>query len=253
MSGLLGPAPNDLASGFTTFQEVSVNGVPVVKTIIHDRLEQIYARLSHTTKETPLPSYIVRLTLPSDLITFTGAVLNRSALIPHCGLLDKLLAECLLSRWRDAMPAALLCELQAVVNQDESSDPSPHANCSNQQKGAAHDGHPLQENHHGSAPSEAALHPMLNGRCLHTAPASLTSPVTTHELGTRAASQPEALTGPYRLMRPPALARAQSSRGAILRVKRVLERFSAPCMRQKCCSSPPSAPFSPIAGKVCVR
>lgn len=244
VSGLLGPAPDDTAPGFTAFQEVSINSVPVVKTIVHDHLEQLYARLSRASKEAPQPSYILQLTVPHELLTFTGPVLNRSVLMPQAGPLHGLLAQCLLSSWREAMPAGLLSEVEATANQLGVLEQSAqYAQCSTKAQ--------LPQAAQAKQPAAAAQRSanVTVHRTSHSAtpwPSQATSTRTAADR--RSVDNSQARQGPYSLKRPFADARLHTGRSAMLKARRVLDRLSAPCVLQKHASARETTVAAKVSG-----
>eukprot|EP00892_Ulva_mutabilis_P009772 jgi/Ulvmu1/7167/UM034_0075.1 len=236
VTGLLGPPPDDSAPSLTSFQEVSINGVPVVNTTVHEHLEQVYARLSHANKEAPPPSYVLRLTMPPELVAFTGPVLKRSVLMPQAGPLHGLLAQSLLNSWREAMPASLLLEVEAAVTQcAPPAVPSVHAKCGTQvQRPHPAASVPRSDSTNQSAPLQLpAAQPGNKGEGHRGTACMQQAPLLCVSTGNNVPTASAAKAGPYTLKRPLAHVKPQTGRSAMLKARRMLARVSAPCMCQE--------------------
>lgn len=222
--GVLGPAPDGPNQVSTSFQEVSINGVPVVNTTIHDQIEETFTRLCRPTtravKEIPQPSYILKLSIPEDTIVFVGPVLNLSALIPQASPLQALVARCMINAWREFMPASVLAELEATIKRLKPADSPSHPTCTvakQQQQQPARDRRPPTSALHISHLSEhtqSLIHQNEHKSVHHDPIKHVARP------------------GPYNSKRTEAVVKPHTSRIAMLKARRVLARLSAPCLHK---------------------
>lgn len=225
VSGVLGPAPDGPNQVSATFQEVSVNGVPVVNTTIHDQVEDTFSRLCRPTtravKDVPQPSYILRLKMPEDDVVLVGPVLKQSALIPQASPLQALVARCMINAWREFMPASVLAELEATITRLQDTDSPSHPSCTvaKQQQSATDFRAPTsgptsirrQQPLHMSRQPEHAQSLIPRSDCKHSC----------HD-----AMQDTARPGPYNSKHSEAAVKPHTSRIAMLKARRVLERLS---------------------------
>lgn len=246
VSGLLGPAPDESHSIATSFQEISINGVPVVNTAIHSRVEHVYTRLcrpnTRISKQLPEASYILRLAIPADLVVFTGPVLKRTAMMPVSSPLQGLLAQCLIRGWRESMPSALLIELESSTKQLESSDPPPR-----RMDGLSKQPHlERDQTPPASAPLDSCREQRLDASSRLPRNASSIIPLGQPQKLSHSACHDAAGPGPYNHDRPVAAIKPQGSRIAMMKAKRVLARLSAPCLNQ----AGPTATATPVPEQV---
>ena len=128
-----------------SLQELSINGTPVVNTSIHEYVATVHKRTLAAQKRkghTPQPdSYFLQLTISSDDVTFTGPALHRSALIPMSHGVRQLLASVLIQAWGKVMPATVVGELQATMEQPLPRSMPVHPEQSKLAQQPTHDAH----------------------------------------------------------------------------------------------------------------
>ena len=113
-----------------TVQELSINGTPVVNTSIHEYLDTIHKRALAAQRRkghaSQPPSYLLQLTIRAAEVNFTGPALHRSALIPMAHGVRQLLASVLMQAWGKVMPAGVVGEIQATMEQPVPRTPPVH-------------------------------------------------------------------------------------------------------------------------------
>jgi hypothetical protein len=150
-------------------QEVSLNGMPVIDTLIHKSVVDLHQRVlkpyKHLCKSCPPEAaFVLHIGLPQQDATFTGSMLKRSAMVVMENGVNEVLATVLLQAWGTVMPASVLHELGAMHGLgagDEakrSTMPAP----ANQQEGASADQAEQQAAAHTAAPTAVSA-PVAHG------------------------------------------------------------------------------------------
>jgi hypothetical protein len=103
-------------------QQISINGWPVFGTLIHSYIHRTHTAMSTGKRRRPTKqltvakaAYILRVTLPPAEVTFTGSVLNESALFSMSPELEGLVASVLHEAWRVHMPATVLFNIEKAM------------------------------------------------------------------------------------------------------------------------------------------
>lgn len=121
-----------------TVQEVSINGIPVVYTRVHEYVDAVYKGVVCNQKGpgqiAQPPSYLLQLECSPEHVTFNGPALERSALVRMPHGVQQLLASVLLQAWGKIMTAAMVGKVQAAMQE-------PVLKATEQHKTAMHSPH----------------------------------------------------------------------------------------------------------------